>query len=441
MDTERIPTAGSVALIRRAGWGIADQALSSLTNFALGILVARAVSPAGFGAFTIVFATYTVALGLCRAIASEPLLVRYSASPDSMWCRGTGPAAGAALLIGGALGLGCILVGWILRGQLWGPLVVLGLTLPGLLLQDCWRYAFLARGRASSAFGNDLVWALALFPALLLLQRGHPSVTLLTLAWGAGATVAALFGIHQARVTPVPLATFNWLREQRDLFPRFLGEFAVLAGAGQLVVYGLAALAGLAALGVFRAGYILFGPIQMLIMGIGWVAIPELVRTLQRSTRSLLWATTSLSLGLGAAALSWGAIVLLLPPSLGFPLLRTMWVPAHHLSVALTVSWIAGGVIAGAAAALRALAAAKGSLGARLVGSPLGVVGGLVGAAINGAAGAAWGLALAGWIEAFVWWRQFTRALRERERAVPAEASGRAHLFGGPPVISQECSS
>jgi len=442
VETDRIRTTGSAALIRRAGWGIADQALSSLTNFALGILVARAVSPAGFGVFTIVFATYTIALGLSRAIASEPLLVRYSASPSSMWRQGTRLASGAALLVGLGLGLCCIMAGWVTRGALCGPLVILGLTLPGLLLQDCWRYAFLARGSPISACVNDLVWALALFPVLVLLQRGQPSVTLLTLAWGAGGTAAALFGIHQAHVVPGLRQTFTWLRDQRDLFPRFLGEFALSAGAGQLTVYGLAALAGLAALGVFRAGYILFGPVQMLIMGVGWVAIPELVRTLQSSTRRLLWATTSLSLGLAGAALAWGTIVLLLPSSLGVSLLRAMWVPAHHLSVALTVSWVAGGLIAGAAAALRALAAAKSSLGARLIGSPLGVVGGLFGATINGAGGAAWGLALAGWIEALVWWRQLTRALPDRDSLLPAEASasGRAPVLSGPRAIPEECS-
>ena len=36
-----------------------------------------------------------------------------------------------------------------------------GLTLPGLLLQDSWRFAFFALGRGSQAFLNDLVWAVA----------------------------------------------------------------------------------------------------------------------------------------------------------------------------------------------------------------------------------------------------------------------------------------
>ncbi len=42
---------------RRIGWALGDQVLSSLTNFALTISVARVVSPSSFG----VFATLIVA--------------------------------------------------------------------------------------------------------------------------------------------------------------------------------------------------------------------------------------------------------------------------------------------------------------------------------------------------------------------------------------------
>jgi hypothetical protein len=67
--------------VRRLGWGLADQALSSLTNFALAVLVARAVSTSALGAFGLSFTTYTITLGATRALCSEPLTVRYSATP------------------------------------------------------------------------------------------------------------------------------------------------------------------------------------------------------------------------------------------------------------------------------------------------------------------------------------------------------------------------
>jgi hypothetical protein len=43
------------AVSRRAGWGFADQALSSLTNFGLGIFVAATVSAEQFGTFALIY--------------------------------------------------------------------------------------------------------------------------------------------------------------------------------------------------------------------------------------------------------------------------------------------------------------------------------------------------------------------------------------------------
>src|SRR6266511_3328609 len=145
--------------LRRAGWGMADQGFSSLTNFALGVLVARSVSPQAFGAFALVFTIYTLLLGFCRALATEPLLVRFTAAPDR-WPSGVSSAAGMAALIGVFAGSGCLIVGSIFGGFIGYGLIGLGLTLPGLLVQDSWRYAFFAEGRADKAFVNDVVWAI-----------------------------------------------------------------------------------------------------------------------------------------------------------------------------------------------------------------------------------------------------------------------------------------
>ena len=71
------------------------------------------------------------------------------------------------------------------------------------MLQDSWRYSFFALGRGSQAFLNDIIWAVTLLPALLLLRvTGHASVFWFVSAWGAAATVAAAVGPLQARVMP-----------------------------------------------------------------------------------------------------------------------------------------------------------------------------------------------------------------------------------------------
>jgi hypothetical protein len=325
-------------VLRRASWGVADQGLSSLTNFALGIFVARSATTAGFGAFSIVFTTFTVTLGLSRALTSEPLVVRCSDRSEPEWRQGTVAATGTALAVGIALGLGCGLVGWTVGGTLAAPFLALGATLPGLLLQDCWRYAFFANGEGRKAFLNDALCGAVLVVLFgVLLRSGVASIGLLVLAWGGAATVGALAGALQSGVVPVPQQARAWATRHRDLIPRYLGEFVASSGAGQLSVYGVGLIGGLATLGSFRAGYLLFGPLQVLFMGIGLVAVPELVRFLRRSPRHLYLASSGLSVLLATVALAWGMVVIPMPASVGRAILGSTWSTAHALALALTI--------------------------------------------------------------------------------------------------------
>ena len=103
--------------------------------------------------------------------------------------------------------------------------LALGLTLPGLLLQDSWRFAFFALGRGSQAFLNDTVWTVVLIPALVMLRgTGHANVFWFVFAWGAAAAVAAAFGPLQARVVPRLSGAWEWVSRHRDLGPRYLAE-------------------------------------------------------------------------------------------------------------------------------------------------------------------------------------------------------------------------
>ena len=46
----------------RLSWGLADQAVSSMTNLLVGLVVARSLSVAEFGMFSLAWVTY----GVCR---------------------------------------------------------------------------------------------------------------------------------------------------------------------------------------------------------------------------------------------------------------------------------------------------------------------------------------------------------------------------------------
>jgi O-antigen/teichoic acid export membrane protein len=405
----------------RLSWGVGDQALSSLTNFGLGILVARTVTPVGFGAFSLSFATYTLLLGATRAIASEPLVVRYSDSQRSTWRTGVESATGTAVVIGTLAGAVCIAAGAVTGGAFRSALVPLGLMLPGLLVQDTWRYAFFAQHRPAAAFFNDLVWTCCQAMAVaLVFLAGRPNVAWFVIAWGGAGAVAACAGALQAGVVPRPREVMGWLRAQRDLAPRYLAEFGARNGAQTGVVYAAASLSGLAAAGALRAGQIVLGPPNILNMGLTGAAIPEAVRALRRSRRHLWRLTQLLSLAIALPALLWGAVVLALPDDVGRALLGASWEPAQAVLVPLTLALAASGALTGPTVGLRALEDARRSLRARLITGAMSFGGGLVGTVIGGAPGAATGLAAGLWTGVVAWWWVYGVALGVGEKAVGA---------------------
>jgi O-antigen/teichoic acid export membrane protein len=417
----------------RFAWGLADQALSSVTNFALGLLAARVLSASDFGSFALVFAAYLVALGAVRATSSEPFVIRFVAVSDVEWKRGAASATGTALVIGVVAGLGCIVVAAVVGQSLGRGLFALGATLPGLLLQDTWRFIFFARRKGTAAFINDLVWVGALATGIVaLLAAEAVSVGWLVLAWGGAGTLAGWCGVLQASAIPLPRRASRWLHEQKDLIPRYLGEYAATSVVGALTAFGLGTIAGLVQVGALRAGQLLLGPMNVLYMGVSMVAVPEGVRSLLVSGQRLLVVCRRLSISLAMGALGLGTILWALPDRLGFALLRENWAGAHRVVFPLAVGMAAFGVVLGAGVGLRALAAARLSLRARLQVAPLSLAGGLGGAALGGAVGAAWGMALAFIVGGVVWWHHFLRGMREHERQGEAPLEAGAVRREGP---------
>src|SRR5829696_6292920 len=91
---------GLIRSVRRLGWGVADQGISSLSNFALGLFVAHSYGATNFGAFTLAYITYTFVINAARGLATDPLLVRYSGDANRRWRRGTSAATGTAFVVG-----------------------------------------------------------------------------------------------------------------------------------------------------------------------------------------------------------------------------------------------------------------------------------------------------------------------------------------------------
>ena len=85
---------------RRLGWGVADQAVSSLTNFAVNIYIVRYLGAVQYGAFALAYVTYSFVLQASRGLATDPLLVRFSGTDVPTWRRAVSSSSGTATLTG-----------------------------------------------------------------------------------------------------------------------------------------------------------------------------------------------------------------------------------------------------------------------------------------------------------------------------------------------------
>ncbi|WP_086013702.1 MULTISPECIES: hypothetical protein [Streptomyces] len=408
------PPAGSTrrALVGRLSWGLADQAASSMSNFVVGIYVARSLGVTAFGVFSLAWVTYGVVLNVSRGLATDPLVVRFSGVSDASWRGAVTRSTGTALGVGAAIGAACLVVGLGLGGSVGPAFAALGVTLPGLLLQDAWRFSFFAAGTGRKAFVNDLVWGVALVPAMVVAARVG-SVAAFVLAWGASATVAAGYGCLQSGIRPRMTGARGWLREQRDLGYRYLVENVSLSGASQLRAYGLGAIVGVGAVGAVRGAELLMGPFLAVLMGLSLVTVPEAARVLRQAPHRLGTFCLLLGGGQAAGALFWGGALLLMPDRLGELVLGGVWHSAAQLIVPITLGVAGAGLGTGAAAGLRALGAARRSLRCQLFASACYVGGGLGGAAVAGTVGSAWGVAAATVSGSAVWWLHLRSALRE----------------------------
>jgi O-antigen/teichoic acid export membrane protein len=402
---------------RRFGWGVADQALSSLTNFALTVLVARSVGTTEFGYFAIVFTIYLTGLGLSRAAITSPLTIRFSTRPKQQWQDAVRSATGSVLVFAALMGIACVVAASFVAGPLRGALVALGICFPALLLQDSWRFAFFANGQNVQAFVNDLVWAVALLVLFIAVSLStFEGVGWFIAAWGGSAAIAGVFGAYQARLIPKPSAALSWWKNHRDLSNWFVYEFLTVSGSVQVATFAIVGILGVQAVGALRAGGVLFGATNIFVMGFGLVAIPEGVRLLSTSVAEFRRSMLSLSGIVAAIALAWGGVLMVLPDSIGTELLGETWPAARQLFLPLALGIVFGSAALGFTSGLRSLAAAKAIFRARLIVTALVLTGVFAGAFIGQSAqGVAWGDAISHALALLVWWWFFRAAVRDRE--------------------------
>lgn len=389
-----------------------DQGFVSLANFGLGVIVARLVTPTEFGAFGVVFALYLVALNVARGFATQPLAIRFGGRDPQEFRRGAAEATGVALTVGLAGSAVCLVLAGVLGGVVGVALSALAVGLPGLLVQDAWRFVLFTARRGRVAIVNDVIANLVMALLIAIVVVGDAvSVFSMVLCWGGGSLAAALVGILQTGVRPRPIRTLAWCREHWDITPRFLGSELIQMGGAQLVLFALGAIVGLDAVGSIRGAQLLTGPMYVMAVGVTLSMVPEAARVTGSLTQ-FRRINVLVSGGLLAAGACWGLVLLLLPDSIGRELLGDSWAGARSVLLPITLSIVVTMGVTGPRIGLRALEAASATFRAGMIQFILTVVGGTGGAIAGGTVGAAWGLALGIGLSGIAWWLELVRAMR-----------------------------
>jgi O-antigen/teichoic acid export membrane protein len=381
-----------------------DQALSGGSNVLITVVAARTLGIDSFGLFGIVFILYVTALGLCRALVSEPLLIQPAAaearSNDVIGSAAVvGTAAGGVIAL---VGLGALL--W--EDQLVGPLLILAVCMPLLVVQDVGRYLGFAAARPTQSVLLDSVWLfLVVAASSLLLVFDVWSLGWLVSAWGMSGALAGGLALWMRR-TPVLRLSLRWLRESWDYSWRYTLSFASTQGAAVLTTFGLFIIVSPAGLAAVRGAMLLTSP--MLTMQAASVAagIAEVARHADRpaAVSSHVRRTTLVTCCAAALVL---AVLLVMPDWAGRLVLGDTWNVTTPLLLPVGVHLLLLGTVSGPRAGLLGTAQVRRAVPLDVFATVSVLAAVIVGAEVSGAPGAMWGRSLVWVLIAALWWTAY----------------------------------
>lgn len=378
---------------RHFAWGFVDQGFSSATNFGLSLVAGRLLGPAGLGAVFVGFSSYLVALGLQRALLTEPLVASSTLLPSDARDRATHRSLVVSLLGAVAAASALALAGLALGGRLGHVLILFAPWLVPVLVQDFWRAILFRDGRSAAAAANDGAWLVVMAAAAPLAWVVDAEWAVIG-CWGLGGLAGMLLGFAQTRSAPSsPRRALAWWRSELWPFGRWLGANSLgYAVASYATVFVLVGIIGTARLGGLQAVITVFAPLSFIGAAIALPGLPAVAHALAESPA----AARRLSVGIGLGATAITALYVGVLSLGGSSILRVVYGRSFshfaHLVWPVGAGQLFAALAIGFTLLLKARKSGRSVLASGLVGSAasLGLTAGL--ASAYGLTGAAWGL-------------------------------------------------
>lgn len=408
-----------------AGWNLADQVLSTVSNAALTVLVAQIVSATVFGAFMTAFLVFSLFIAVERALVGQVMSIRHSRETRIGMRKVAARALGTIATLAVPASVIVIVVGLLLGGTLRGPLVAVGVVLAPLLLQDTCRMIFFAQSRAKRAAGNDALWAVVQFAVTaVLVLADAANATSLILVWGGAAGVATVAAMVRLQALPRPAAAGGWVREHRALLGYLLPEALTTTGGDKAAIFTVGGLIGETGLGAVSGARQVLNPLQVLTGAAVSFAMPEISRREHLTPRTRRLIGLALGGGIAAASIVYTAVILLLPDAVGDAVLKDSWNGIRSTLLPMGLFTACAGACAGPFIVIAAMGHAKRTFRLTVLATVLLLVAMPLGAVLGGAPGAAWGMCLGKAIEIPFWIATLFRVVTEGPARRPVGPAG-----------------
>ena len=409
-----------------------DQAIAGGSNVLIAVLAARLLDAASFGLFGIVFLLYVMAQGVSRALVCDPLLVHPAEAEERKR-----EVIGTSCTLGIALGFGVVLIGLamlLVDEGLGTALIVLGVFLPLLVLQDLGRYLAFTTQRPASALVLDLTWLVLLAGAVVpLFVTDTESLAWFIAAWSGSGALAGLLLFVQHRTGGLHL-NLAWLRYTWGFSWRYLISYVATQGGALAASSAVGAIAGARALGGVQGAILLVRPFMTFQIAVTAASIGHVTRSLgaAEAIRRHVTGTTALTTAVAAANL---AVILVLPDSVGEAVLGDSWEVAEPLLLATGVQIVFLGLMTGARAGLLGMRAIRKVMRIDVITTALVFIASIIGAVINGALGAIWAVTFVQAFVTIVMWITFLAHTPRADDPAAAASEALAATATTPPAV------